>query len=157
MRPTPPECHGPMKLCCSRGWNWRCQQSTCCKMTKVIIEQCFLNGSYKCFSTMVAIYCWRNGYTPEKTIKESGLKAFVVDDCTEATLTSNMQQNVKPNTNVDSDGWRGYYNLGKMQYNHGVVNNKKEFGRKIGQRTITDIANHDWTSKQLLLYTVVYA
>ena len=53
------------------------------------------------------------------------LKAFIVDDCSKAALTNKTQQHVKPDTNVDSDGWHGYCNLADMEDNHGVVNKKK--------------------------------
>ena len=52
-------------------------------------------------------------WTRMGSVVQKKLKAFIGDDCREVTLTNNIKQHMKPNTNIGSDGWRGYYILVK--------------------------------------------
>ena len=62
-------------------------------------------------------------------IEQESRKCFIVtvEDRTEATLVSHIQEWVEQGTTIVSDCWKGYVNLGKYGYEHKTVNHSVEF------------------------------
>ena len=70
-------------------------------------------------------------------IEEESRKCFIVtvEDRTEATLISHIQEWIEPGTTIVSDCWKGYVNLEKYGYQHKTVNHSVEFVNSEGYDT----------------------
>ena len=70
-------------------------------------------------------------------IEEESRKCFIVtvEDRTEATLISHIQELIEPGTTIVSDFWKGYVNLEKYGYQHRTVNHSVEFVNSEGYDT----------------------
>ena len=58
-----------------------------------------------------------------------------LEDRTEATLISHIQEWIEPGTTIVSDCWKGYVNLEKYGYQHKTVNHSVEFVNSEGYDT----------------------
>jgi len=70
-------------------------------------------------------------------IEQDSRKCFIVtvEDRTEATLVSHIQEWVEQGTTIVSDCWKGYVNLEKYGYEHKTVNHSVEFVNEEGYDT----------------------
>ena len=75
---------------------------------------------------------WVFGGTEEESRKCS---IVTVEDRTEATLISHIQEWIEPGTTIVSDCWKGYVNLENYGYQHETVNHSVEFVNSEGYDT----------------------
>lgn len=70
-------------------------------------------------------------------IEEDSRKCFIatVEDRTEKTLLTLIQEWIKPGTTIVSDCWKGYINLEKHGFLHKTVNHSVEFVNDEGYHT----------------------
>ena len=86
-------------------------------------------------------------------IEQDSRKCFIVtvEDRTEATLVSHIQEWVEQGTTIVSDCWKGYVNLEKYGYEHKTVNHSVEFVSPEGYDT-NKIEGH-WRQMKVSLPT----
>lgn len=86
-------------------------------------------------------------------IEEDSSKCFIamVEDRTEKTLLTLIQEWIKPGTTIVSDCWKGYINLEKHGFLHKTVNHSVEFVNDEGYHT-NKIEGH-WRQMKVSLPT----
>lgn len=106
-------------------------------------------GKRKCHHRHVVAGQWVFG-----GIEEEFRKCFIVtvEDGTEATLISHIQEWIEPGTTIVSDCWKCYVNLEKYGYQHKTVNHSVEFVNSEGYETNESQPTDSWQKKGTLFF-----